>query len=557
MSVIAIVGAGPRGIAALQSLFAAAPPNSTHTVYIFGARDTHGALIAGWGSAYAPDQADYIRLNANADIVDLWRHERATTTHSIAAALPHDSIEIAGDQHRPSFRCWATMHAPRWAAAEFPPRALIGAYYQHCYQLLTDRIPDGWRLIEMPPLSAIHRGNAAQWELEAGACTITADEVLLAVGHAQANPDPLCAKAIDAGDIPCVPHPYPLTRLDSIQPAARVAVRGAGLSFIDVALQLTEGRGGRFVDDPTSPTSLRYQPSGNEVATLRPIAREGRFAEAKPPADLLHQLCHQGELARVQELITKATSLERICQIIERVLTAVALRGGFPHSAIDDLLAGTSPAPGAAAASLLTSVHVAQKIHPPTFASYAGSLWAHIGDALVPVVSHTLWPKGDWERYQRLANACSPYAYGPPPLGAQKIATLIDAGVIDCSWLDGGVQQQDIGRLHRQGANLDVVIDAVLAPPGWWQGAYPALSAIDEYLSLWSKFGAGAVRTGVRVDECGRVMSAINRPVTGLAAIGRMTSNWVLSNDTLNRDVHDHPQNWAQWVLTGNDAPAR
>lgn len=557
VSVIAIVGAGPRGIAALQALFAAAPANSRHTVYLFGARNNEGELIAGWGSAYSPGQGEYIRLNADADIVDLWRHERPTTQHSIASALPHAGVNPAGDEHCPSFRIWAKTHAPQWAEAEFPPREQVGAYYQHCYQLLTERVPAGWELIEMPPITSIRCADPVYWELEAGATTISAEQVLLAIGHAPTHPDPLTAQTIDADDIECIQNPYPLTQLDRIAPGARVAVRGAGLSFIDVALQLTEGRGGQFVADINAPCQLRYLPSGREVGTLVPIAREGRFAEAKPPANLLQNLCHDHELARVQELIKQAPTLRRICQLLERVLTAVTLRGGFANDALTELLDGPQPSTGAAATSLLTSVQVALGTHRPTYASYAGALWAYLGDTLVPMVSHVHWSREEWEHYQRLAGACSHYAYGPPPIGAQKIVALIDAGLIDCTWLDGGVQQDEIGRLHREEMPIDVMVDAVLAPAGWWQGAYPALSAIDEYLSVWSKFGAGTMRTGVRIDECARVLSAAGMPITGLSAIGRMTTDWVISNDTLNRDVHDHPQTWANWVLTGNDAPAR
>lgn len=557
VSVIAIVGAGPRGIAALQALFAAAPGGSCHTVYLFGAKDDDGTLIAGWGSAYRPNQGEYVRLNANADIVDLWRAERPTTKFSIAAALPHQGTNAAGDAQRPSFRTWAKTHAPQWAEAEFPPREQIGAYYQHCYQLLTTRVPAGWQLIEMPPITAIRCTDRRHWELEAGATTISADEVLLAIGHANAHPDPLTATTIGSAEIACIQNPYPLRQLDRIAPGAHVAVRGAGLSFIDVALQLTEGRGGKFVPDQDAPCQLRYCPGGNEVGALLPIAHEGRFAEAKPPANLLHNMCHHGELARITELIGEAETLERACQIMERSLAAIALRGGFSPSAVNELLDGPTPQPGAAASSLLTSVQVALGTAPATFASYAGALWAHIGDPLVPVVSHARWPKETWQRYQRLAGACSNYAYGPPPLSAQKIVALIDAGVIDCAWLDRGVQQGDIGQLHREERPIDVMVNAVLAPAGWWPGAYPALAAIDEYLSVWSKFGAGTLRTGVRIDECGRVLSAAGMPLTGLSAIGRMTSDWVVSNDTVNRDVHDHPQNWASWVLTGNDAPAR
>jgi hypothetical protein len=47
-----------------------------------------------------------------------------------------------------------------------------------------------------------------------------------------------------------------------VRPGENVLVRGFGLAFIDLMLLLTEGRGGRFEEQPGG--GLRYQPSGAE-----------------------------------------------------------------------------------------------------------------------------------------------------------------------------------------------------------------------------------------------------------------------------------------------------
>ncbi|MDO5726460.1 MAG: FAD/NAD(P)-binding protein [Bowdeniella nasicola] len=550
MSDIAIIGAGPRGLAALQSLFASASDESRHTVYLCGVRNEAGELIAGWGSAYQPDQGDYIRLNANADIVDLWRHERAKVASSVAHALPHATPECVGDLERPSFRTWARQYSPRWADEQFPPRAVIGAYYQHCFQLLRQRVPPGWTFVELACARQINPAGSHRWQVVTDERTIIVDELLLAVGHATTHPDPLTAKMIGTDAVRCFPSPYPLAQLGDLPAGAHVAVRGAGLSFLDIALELTEGRGGTFHHDERAPTLLRYQPSGREVGTILPLGLTGRFAEAKPPRHLLTDVLNDGELERLLTLLHEAESLARVCEIIERALVGIALRIGLSQRDVTDFLTPPSPGPNRAARSLLDSVQVSLGIKRPTFAAYAGAMWAHIADEIVAVVSHIHWPKPHWQNFERLMQACTPHSYGPPPLGAQKLATLITAGVVDPSWLDRGISQTQIGQLHRNEIQLDAVIDAVLPPAGWWSQAYPQLSGLEEYLGMWPKFAETMGRDGVRIDQCARVLAATGRPVGGLAAIGRMTNNWVLSNDTLNRDVHDHPQRWATWVLT-------
>ncbi len=71
-----------------------------------------------------------------------------------------------------------------------------------------------------------------------------------------------------------IPFVYPVVETMREVPAgARVAMLGLGLTFIDAALELTEGRGGRF--QRASNGSLSYEASGQEPHSIIPFSRTG------------------------------------------------------------------------------------------------------------------------------------------------------------------------------------------------------------------------------------------------------------------------------------------
>jgi methylaspartate mutase epsilon subunit len=125
----------------------------------------------------------------------------------------------------------------------------------------------------------------------AGARVLWVDKVVLATGHPRVAPDQAEHQFLDftirhgglrylvgdsAADMP----------LDEISAAETIGIRGLGLSFYDVMLTLTVGRGGRFVSEGDRVT---YLPSGREphiVAGSRsglPIPARGR--NQKGPSD--------------------------------------------------------------------------------------------------------------------------------------------------------------------------------------------------------------------------------------------------------------------------------
>ncbi len=107
---------------------------------------------------------------------------------------------------------------------------------------------------------------------------IQADKVMLATGHSRLMPGTEEQRyQAFAGRHPkaaFIPFAYPVVEAMGPIPArARVAMKGIGLTFIDAALELTEGRGGRF--ERAADGSLAYTASGQEPQAIIPFCRTG------------------------------------------------------------------------------------------------------------------------------------------------------------------------------------------------------------------------------------------------------------------------------------------
>ncbi|HEY1485679.1 MAG TPA: FAD/NAD(P)-binding protein, partial [Micromonosporaceae bacterium] len=194
--------------------------------------------------------------------------------------------------HGPSLAEWLAEHPdPRLAAIGpdgYAPRAAYGHYLREVYGNLLERLPEGLSVEEVSgQVAAVQRTPDGRFSLQiengAHSRPTCADHVVLATGHPLIDPSGTVRElkrhatrhprlrfiaGDSAADMP----------LDSIGAGETVGVIGLGLSFYDVVLTLTVGRGGRFEE---TGSGLRYVPSGREpriVAGSRsglPIAARG------------------------------------------------------------------------------------------------------------------------------------------------------------------------------------------------------------------------------------------------------------------------------------------
>lgn len=191
---------------------------------------------------------------------------------------------------------------------DFPSRALYGRYLRCTLEELLAVLPDGVTVdFHETEATAVRRVGDGTFDVElAGRGTLTADSVVLALGHLDSRLSPeqrqLQAAAAQLGlryFPPAVPADVDWSAVPAREP---VLVRGMGLNFFDVMGQLTEGRGGKFVD---AGDTLEYLPSGQEPLIIA-ASRRGTPYRAKArlegyyPASVTLRYCTGPALQRFE-----------------------------------------------------------------------------------------------------------------------------------------------------------------------------------------------------------------------------------------------------------------
>jgi uncharacterized NAD(P)/FAD-binding protein YdhS len=557
---VAIIGAGPKGLFALERLLHYARVAGSDTaldIDLFEPHPTPGA-----GPIYDPHQPDYLRMNLAADHLNMW--------------WPDSRAVPACEQM--SFDEWrqATGGAPSLEA--FPPRALVGRYLADGLGRLQSCAPSGVRLRLRPVAVWAAQKDISRWRiLAADDSSDDYEEVLVAVGH-RTHSDARLRDWRHAA--PLVPAVFPVARMlssDRVAPGTAVAVRGFALTFLDAALALTEGRGGRF-EAADHPYRLEYSPSVDDVGVVLPFSRTGRPMLAKPePAlaagiaglDALTQSGCERILALTDPFTLNYDLREIIASTAARsLLAARGIRGGKQarraESATGHWLtaacAGAPPPAGvSAAAEIERSLEVGAGLRPPELQWALGQTWRGLYPALVARLTGAELPDRSWREFRRLATQMERLAFGPPAINAAKLCALLAAQRVDLTHVAAG----EIVTSHRTTSIrsdagqrvVDTVVDAVLPSPGARDAGSGLLAQLiaDGYARVLIE------RRGLEVADDASCIGAAGTRTPGLAAIGRPTEDSVIGNDTLNRALHPQADRWGRRVaqrLSSRATPA-
>ena len=192
----------------------------------------------------------------------------------------------------------------------FPTRLVQSVYldwfHRHVASLLPDNVevvihrrravdlvdrPDGRQTIRLETTAGTDAGGPLVGEPVVEELVV--DEVVLALGHLDAEPDADGAAtarfAARHGRVHLPPGHTAELDLSVLAPGADVIALGFGQAFTDLVVLVTEGRGGRFVDDGAA---LRYVASGREpvlhVGSRRgvPYRSKMNYRLLAPPARL-------------------------------------------------------------------------------------------------------------------------------------------------------------------------------------------------------------------------------------------------------------------------------
>lgn len=316
----ALIGAGPRGTSVLERLlanWAAATPSGTASSGSAPAGsgaaspktrlhiDVIDPYPAGPGHVWQPGQSRLYLMNTQAFYPTLIPEDpqlaaplAGTTFDRWRVRQQQDPLPILTDDERAELAVLGS--------GDFASRTLYGRYLRSTLEDLLAVLPDGVTVdFHETTATAVRPSPDGMFDVElAGGGTLTADSVVFALGHLDSRLSPeqrqLQAAAHQFGlryFPPAVPADVDWTAVPAQEP---VLVRGMGLNFFDVMGQLTEGRGGKFVD---AGDALEYLPSGQEPLIIA-ASRRGTPYRSKAtlegyyPASVKLRYCTEAALRR-------------------------------------------------------------------------------------------------------------------------------------------------------------------------------------------------------------------------------------------------------------------
>ncbi|WP_095588209.1 FAD/NAD(P)-binding protein [Actibacterium ureilyticum] len=533
---IAIVGCGPRGLGALEAL----------------ARHMDGADVAvdvtvfdpwAWPAAgpnFSPDEPPECLLNLPLRSID----------------LPASPVPGFVD-----FGAWAQADYPD--AEAFPPRARLGAYLHARLEALLDNLPQGLSVTLHPLRITQAQQVDGAWRLRADQAAFGPfDDVLLSLGQPQTENDPQMQKwqaHANAQGLDLMPA-YPGKAL--VDRAGRwagqvVAVRGLGLSTLDVVRMLTIGLGGRF--DGTS-----YVPSGREPGLIAPFSLDGHAPAPKPANARIDALFDptEAETAAFRAALQDALSAdaETALRIVADALVAPTLRvlGATGGTADQAVVAGWLATERSDHGSQETRETVdaikgnlaeAEGQTPPSAGYVIGQLWRKWQPTLRAVFDSHAPGAETAGALATFDEGLKRYSYGAPVGSLRHLLAVIDAGLVyPCATDDPDITLSDSGWHLQSGARgieASVMVDSVLPPPVLDVIEEPLVAKLVEE-GLLTMMGDGL---GARCAPDGAAIDRAGGRVDGLWIAGRLTSGSAISSDSIHDCFGIPTRHWARAVL--------
>lgn len=545
---IAVVGCGPKGMYCLERLayeLARSRQQSEVHITIY-----EPAPFPGAGAVYHPRQPHYLRMNFASEFINVWP----------------ETVRRRDPQSFPTLVEWLQNTYPHYAdPSGFAPRAIVGEYLSASFQKTLQLFPDFVSVTRVAEkVTGIQETNG-RWLLETTAETTGSetafDEVLLALGHEGWR----AASSTGSPSERVIEKVFPVKQMLSparVPRQSSVGVRGFALTFIDACLALTEGRGGTFQCENRH---WKYLPSGDEAQTIVPFSRTGHPMLAKPDRRYfpgnpeLDQVWEQGRL-RILKLKQPEAGLDFQTSLWPVILKTAeeALLSLVPDHPIgtDTPMVGLNNwfqdwsnrtfSPAETFQCLQQSYRVATGQQTPDEAWALGETFRQLYSALVRRISYDGLAVTSWADFQRYAREMERLAFGPPAENAGRLLALIDAGIVNLDYLQADlVPHQDQLILASKGkqTTVDRLINAVI----------PACDQFSEDSLLEILLSSGWIRRmlgagGIAVDGAARPIQLEEQKTKGLAIIGRSTEGCVLGNDTLSRELHSYPDQWARSV---------
>ncbi len=252
INTITIIGLGPRGMSVLERLIARL--NSRQQAEQLNIIVVDDSCI-GQGRIWNSSQSKSYIMN--------------TLATEISAFSGHGPIEGATPGCGPSFaEWWKSEYSDFDEYQGFAPRKYYGEYLYFVYKTIRSHLPKHVQLIEyLDTIIDIEKQNDSYLVVSKQHGSWINKAVVITTGHSTNQYQGYFKKLEDFAKTNNKVTFYASDSanemdLTSIHPQEKVGVIGIGLSFFDIIAELTEGRGGKYIESDDN--QIIYSPSGQE-----------------------------------------------------------------------------------------------------------------------------------------------------------------------------------------------------------------------------------------------------------------------------------------------------
>lgn len=549
---IGIIGGGPKGMYALEELFRKINKDKTQGEFsVFWWNETQNF---GSGPNYQPDQPDYLLINYCLGNVDAWDRTKDQNQAQLNLMQWLEKNKTIDLKVQPT---------------DFASRALVGCYLQDVLLQIIKSKPDHIRLFLLPEkVENIAIEPAHKLKVHTVNNEYLVDNLLLTTGHCYKN-----APLVDfeGNHIPenYLRSVYPIEELQKNPANTRVGIIGWGLTFIDVALALTEGRGGTFDENgsyiasgmepvlfPFSRNQLPIMPRGpiygeeiyqlyylnkNWFQLMKSIAKERKLDFRK---DIFPWLEKEWSFAYYSTLLQTREEFE-----IEKHIESLSDNEQFTYK---ELLFPKIPTAVTKQQTYIRYleylIEEAEKGELKSPLMAATAVWREASPFIAELYEAGGFT-GESQNFldKELFGAFCRTSYGPPIDNMKKIVALLKANIIKAQWLDkteilyNENDKHFVLQSNKHEEKVDFIVDARIARPDLKQSNSLLYKNIRDKCIIKPFENEGYLPGCVAVKNTGKVIHNDNIP---LYFYGTNTEGFLLDNDSLSRKKNNLAPHW-------------
>jgi len=558
MSILAIVGCGPRGLASLEYLLEELQEVEVADLKII---IFDPAVNLGAGTVWKTDQSDANWMNSSLRALnDL---EGRPNIKIFSTLLPLF----------PKFNDWLDMQHTNVRDRKkdvYLMRSLMGKYLSERFESIAQPLVLNGKLqiirkeiiyIDITINSVILTDkNHNEYEL---------DHCLLTVGHQRTLPDKQMQDWINntkRKNMTLIQDPYQENINEKVSEDDIVGIRGLGLSAIDIIRTLTLGRGGSFKSE--NGNFLKFIDSKLTPNKIIPYSLDGLIAAPKPLNEAIDRIFKpsENELRDFKKSLSSAlddsNSIESNSFLIEIFSQSFAVKFSTFYKLKTPLLREITRKwleSSSTEHPLFLDTNMDRKLYlkelakmasgdiPPTIDYAIGQLWRWFQPTMYKLISHSALPDEIMTEVIKLDESTKRYSYGPPVESTLQLIALAEHGILDLSLANDPeisiVSNEWYLKKNGKHEKCSVMIDSVLSSPNIKNIAGGPLKALIDN----DKIQLVNDQLGISTNPDGTIQSAAD-PENRISILGRNIKGSVLGVDAILECFGPRVRDWAKGI---------